>query len=89
MEALVKKQTNRISFLNRLYERTNGDPLELEDMWVIGDEIGLSHEETQRGTNAEHHCRASSSNPSLHRTCLPQAGELKRCREQTIETGSC
>jgi hypothetical protein len=48
MDALTKKKTDRFRFLNRLYERTDGDYLALEDMWEVGADVGLTSEETER-----------------------------------------
>ena len=48
MDALTKKKTDRFRFLNHLYERTNGDNHALEDMWHVGEELGLSRDETER-----------------------------------------
>jgi hypothetical protein len=46
MDALTKKKTDRFRFLNRLYERTGGDYLALESMWEVGDDVGLTRDET-------------------------------------------
>lgn len=48
MDALTKKKKDRFRFLNRLYERTEGDSMALEDMWEIGTELGMSSLETER-----------------------------------------
>jgi hypothetical protein len=48
MDALTKKKTDRFRFLNRLYERTNGDYHALEDMWEVGADVGLTRDEAQR-----------------------------------------
>ena len=48
MDALTKKKTDRFCFLNRLYEKTNGNYYALEDMWAVGTDVGLTRDETQR-----------------------------------------
>jgi hypothetical protein len=47
MLALTTKKKNRFRYLHRLCERTDGRELALEDKYEIGDEIGLSREETE------------------------------------------
>lgn len=48
MDMITKKRTDRFRFLHRLYERTNGDYHVLEDMFEVGEDVGLSRDETGR-----------------------------------------
>ncbi|MEM5406018.1 hypothetical protein [Paraburkholderia unamae] len=44
---LISKNNNRALFLNQLYVKGNGSNAALLDMWQIGNELGLSRDETE------------------------------------------
>jgi hypothetical protein len=45
MDILTKKKTDRFRFLNRLYERTEGNYHALEDMFEVGNDVGLTRDD--------------------------------------------
>lgn len=51
MDALTKKKTDRFRFLNDLYKRTNGSKLAFVSLWDIGNELGLTREESMNASD--------------------------------------
>jgi hypothetical protein len=45
VDALTKKKADRFRLLNRLYERTDGRKHSSVDMFELGNELGMSHDE--------------------------------------------
>lgn len=51
MDILTKKRADRFQFLNKLYEVTGGNKMRFPNMYELGDQIGISREETNNVTD--------------------------------------
>ncbi len=47
MDTLEVKKTQRFLFMNRLHEKTNGNQYAAVNMWEIGQELGLTQDQTE------------------------------------------
>jgi hypothetical protein len=83
MKTLEEKQQARLLYLKTLYDKTNGSEGDELDMWELGEELGLSHEDTSDVVDYLNGERLLSDEGTLQGVSLSHAGVVEV--EQAIQ----